>query len=225
MKTLSFVYVLILLILLGCMIATCTASADYLEDPASVVSEYKNVEAMWNLVEEYSPNDFITSAVVTQIWYESCCQSNVVGGCNTVNYSGIHDYSEYITAEIDKGLVDGSTREAFITHRIDEYPCWGYGLIQWVEPAECEKLYDYAREYGTSIGDAEMQISFIFDNMRENFPEVWENLQEADNVGDAAVIFAHFIGGTYEGPKLDDRRWKANELLKEYGEVEEVPAA
>ena len=54
------------------MLPWCEAEAE--------VSECKNIEQMWGIVEKYSPNDYITSAVITQIWFESSCVSNAVGG-------------------------------------------------------------------------------------------------------------------------------------------------
>lgn len=201
---------------LFCLVPAVWAETEGLEP--SVVSAYKDVDAMWELVSQYSPSDEITAAVVTQIYFESFCVSNAVGGGHLTDYADIKDYDEFITNLIDESADRQLTKEQFANHIIDEYPVWGYGLIQWVEPNELEKLFDFAEEKGTPIGDAEMQVEFIFSNMQKWFPEVWDMLMECDNAGDAAVIFAHYIGGTNLAEKLDDRRWFAKELMKEYGE-------
>ena len=104
---------------------------------------------------------------------------------------------------------------------IDGYQVWGYGLIQWVVPSECAKLYDYAAECGASIGDAQTQIAFIFYNVQNNFPEVWDKLINAENAGEAGVLFAHWVGGTDDGLKLSDRWWMSEKIYKEYGDSEE----
>lgn len=126
------------------------------------------------------------------------------------------DYDETVTAEIGAGLADGSTRDAFLKHVINKHQCWGYGLIQWVTPEELGKLYDFAQEQGTSIGDPDMQVRFILWNTETNFPEAWEKLIAAETAADAGVIFAHWIGGTGDGLKLEDRAWLAEELYEEY---------
>ena len=128
------------------------------------------------------------------------------------------DYDEKVTAAIDEGLTDGSTKDEFCKHKIGKYQVWGYGLIQWVDPTECGKLYDYAQACGTSIGDAQTQVAFIFDNVKNNFPDVWQKLFEADTAADAGRIFAHWIGGTDLTEKLEDRAWFAEELIKQFGD-------
>lgn len=177
-------------------------------------AEFKGTEALWEIVSAYSPNDNITAAVVAQCYFESGCIANAVGG----GYLLGDDHDEKVTAAIDKGLADGSTKDGFQKHKIGKYQVWGYGLIQWVDPTECGKLYDYAQACGTSIGDAQTQVAFIFDNVKNNFPEVWEKLLDAESAADAGRIFAHFIGGTDLAEKLEDRAWYAEELVKEYGE-------
>lgn len=189
------------------------ARADAGAPAAPAVSEYESVGAMWELVSEYSPSDFVTAGIVTQIWFESGCIANAVGGGYLIG----PDYDETVTAEIDAGLADGSTRDAFTKHVINKHQCWGYGLIQWVTAEELGKLYDFAQQSGTSIGDADMQVRFILWNTEENFPEVWEKLLACESAGDAGVIFGHWIGGTDDGLKLSDRAWLAEELYKEYG--------
>lgn len=187
---------------------------------APPADEYKNTDAMWELVSQHSPSDEITAAVVAQIYFESFCVSRAVGGGYLTDYADIDDYDAFITELIDDATDRQSVKEQFANHLIDVYPVWGYGLIQWVEPGELKKLFDYSEQLGTSIGSAEMQVSFIFWNLRENMPEVWQMLLECDNAGDAAVIFASFVGGTELAEKLDDRRWTANELIKEHGNAE-----
>lgn len=196
----------ILIVLFVSCVFVSTANAE--------VSEYKDTQAMWELVSDYSPSDYITAAVVGHIDFESHCVSNVVGG----GYLLGDDYDEKVTAAIDEGLTDGSTKDEFCKHKIGKYQVWGYGLIQWVDPTECGKLYDYAQACGTSIGDAQTQVAFIFDNVKNNFPDVWQKLLDAESAADAGRIFAHFVGGTDLAEKLEDRAWFAEELIKQFGD-------
>lgn len=178
------------------------------------VSAYKDTAAMWELVAKYSPSDEITAAVVAQIYFESFCESNAVGG----GYLHGDEYSERVTAFIDEGLADGSSRDDFISHRAGELQAWGYGLLQWVEYDRLCALYDFAQGNGTSIADADMQVRFIFYDLENNLPELWEKILEYEDAADAGKLFAVWYGGTNDGLKLDDRKWMADKLWKEYGE-------
>lgn len=97
-----------------CLVPAVWAETEGIEP--SAVSAYKDVDAMWELVSQYSPSDEITAAVVTQIYFESFCESNAVGG----GYLHGDEYSERVTAFIDEGLADGSSRDDFISHRAGE---------------------------------------------------------------------------------------------------------
>lgn len=99
--------------------------------------------------------------------------------------------SELFTARIDKGLKKGTTRDDFVYTSHSTYG--GYGLAQWYSWDYLWKLYDYAQQWGTSIADAEMQISYIVWYIQtENPYGLWDKLvNETDpyNAGDNMAIY------------------------------------
>lgn len=206
-------------LILGILIfAILCQTVCYADERELVVSEYKDVDRIWELTSKYSPNDYITAGIVSTIIFESNCVSYATGGGYLVDFKDIPNYDVYVTEKIDEGLLDGSSRDDFVKCKY----CYGYGLLQWVEPVYLESFYDYAHEWGTSIGDAEMQVSFIFYSIEHDRPEVLQMLLECETAGDAGRIFAKWYEGTC-GEKLDDRWYVAEQLYKTYileGETE-----
>lgn len=198
-----------IIILLSFLLSAAPAFAD-VQEPQ--VSEYKDIDSIWELVSEYSPSDEITAAVTAAIYYESFCISNAVGGGYLIG----DEYSEEVTRIIDAGLEDGSSREDFINHRAGKKQAWGYGLLQWVEFNELCPLYDFAQESGTSISDARMQVRFIFYDLQNNRQKEWSKILEAKDAAEAGMKFAHWYVGTDDGLKLSDRAWLASKLYDEH---------
>lgn len=78
--------------------------------------------------------------------------------------------------------VDNGTYSHFVDDRC------GYGLAQWTHPSRKEALLAFARKQGKSIGDCEMQLEFIRQELGESLLTI---LQTAASVREAsnAVLF------------------------------------
>lgn len=61
-----------------------------------------------------------------------------------------------------------------------------------------DKLYDFAQEWGTSIGDAEMQCAFTVWSMEHQTPKLWEQLQNETNILTIGRKIGHLYDGTSE---------------------------
>ena len=75
---------------------------------------------------------------------------------------------------------------------------YGYGLMQWCTPPENkEKLYDYAKAKGTSIGDMDMQLAHIMNEMKAYADPAFnvekgtfiDKLNASDSAASAARLF------------------------------------
>ena len=75
----------------------------------------------------------------------------------------------------------------------------GYGLGQWCTEYNLNNFYDYAKQWGGSIGDAKMQCYFTIENLQNDYSEIWELLQETTDADEAGRIIAIFYEGTSEG--------------------------
>ena len=164
-----------------------------------IVTEYQSEDSeafLWDCLSKYSPSDLITAAVLAMFWRESAYRSDAVARWATSSAFLGYDLCLEFTQTVDAGLADGSTRDYFIeeTH----YVTGGYGLGQWSAWHYLEELYDFAQEWGTSIGDAEMQCAFVMQHL-QSLDEIWEKLMEADDPLETGLIIGRFYDGTSSG--------------------------
>ena len=73
---------------------------------------------------------------------------------NVEDSSGFDD--ETYTKNVDNGTY---SKESFVNDGA------GYGLAQWTYSSRKKALYEYAKEKGTSIGDLNMQMEFLWKEM------------------------------------------------------------
>lgn len=166
----------------------------------AVVTKHKDEESeqfIWDELSIYSPSDAVTAGVMGYFWRESFMKSNAVAGWPTWDswYGG--DLSAEFTAEVDKGLSDGSSREYFIHEIMDVHG--GYGLGQWYALSYLDHFYDFMREHGGSIGDASLQCQFMFESLQKN-EKLWNLLIECDD----PVQCGRYIGYLYDGTAMSE---------------------
>lgn len=163
-----------------------------------VVTEYKSEESeafLWDCLNEYTGSEYLTAGIMGYFWRESFFRSDATAGWTDNPVYNAHNGDnnpEEFTRRIDAGLADGSTRQAFIDEVSRDLG--GYGLGQWQSPDYVGALYDFAREWGSSIGDAEMQCAFTVGHIREN-EELWQKLCSTDDPYKAGL----YIGVLYDG--------------------------
>ena len=185
------------------------------DDPKYTERKNKKDEAwLWDELSQYSPNDYITAGVLAYFYRESQYRSDAVcGWYSALVWDGL-DICSKIMKKTDKGLSDGSTKKYFIKAARDH---GGYGLGQWSSMHHLEALYDFAVDYGTSIGDARMQCAWIFDYMQsEAEEEFWGYVIKSKTAEHAGRLIAIYIDGTTTG--IDYIGWEAERLYKKYHE-------
>ncbi len=62
----------------------------------------------------------------------------------------------------------------------------GYGLVQWTYWSRKQALLDFAKGGGRSIGDLQMQLDFLWKELKEGYSGVLSVLQSAGNVRQAS---------------------------------------
>ena len=165
-----------------------------------ILTEYESPESaqfLWDKLVEYSNNEKIAAGILAMFYRESCFRSDAVAGWP--HYDVIHkgDLSKEFTEEIDAGLEDGSSWDTFF-YRIQKKH-GGYGLCQLSSTQHLEAFYPFAQEWGTSIGDAEMQCAFIIYDSKENFEELWIYINSINSVEQIAWNLATVYDGTSSG--------------------------
>lgn len=77
---------------------------------------------------------------------------------------------ETYTKAVDTGIYQDFVRDSA-----------GYGLAQWTYWTRKQNLLDFAKKQGKSIGDCQMQLDFLLQEIRE-YTAVWNTLKTANNI-------------------------------------------
>lgn len=162
-----------------------------------IITKHKDLNdqaLLWDLLNKYTENEYMTAGILAYYWRESSGRSDSCAGWYYNDVMLQTDTSKDFTAEIDAGLKDGSTKQQFF--EIIRYKYGGYGLGQWCSERNLNNLYDFAQEWGTSIGDAEMQCAFTVEDMKLYRTELYEELK--NNVNDP-IAAGRAVGWLYDG--------------------------
>lgn len=141
------------------------------------------VKEMYDRLKSKGLNDYAVSGILGNVDKESGCISNNLQ--NTFNTSLKMTDAEY-TAKVDNG-----TYKNFADDRA------GYGLCQWTFPTRKKNLLEFCKKQGTSIGDAMMQVDFMWEEMQDAYYKTMMNiLLNAKSVKEASDAFLQY----YEVP-------------------------
>ena len=181
---------------------TCTRSAKWLledsnlrklaEAEAEVLAEYFGREeqpapkvegtystgsaadekTIWDFFKGKGLNDCAIAGIMGNLYAESGLRSNNLQNTGE-NALKVTD-AEY-TAQVDAG------ERNFLDKQ-------GYGIAQWTYPTRKEDLLSYAKAVGKSIGDLQMQLDFLWQELRRDFPKVLAVLQNSASVKEASDI-------------------------------------
>lgn len=92
----------------------------------------------------------------------------------------------------------------------------GYGLCQWTYSTRKQRLLEYAKSMGASVGDEDMQVNFCLKELRGEYPALWNYLTTAQDLYGAAAR----ICKEYERPavsNITDRANAGSALYMQYG--------
>lgn len=125
------------------------------------------------------------------------CESGLIPNNlqNTYNTSlGMTD--EEYTKAVDKG-----TYTNFV------YDSAGYGICQWTYWSRKKGLLDFAKSLDKSIGDYEMQLSFLYQELCQSYSNVVSVLKSAKSVREASnSVLLNFERPADQSISVQDRR-------------------
>lgn len=101
-------------------------------------------------------------------------------GLNPANLQNTHEKKLGLTDAAYTAAVDAGTYTNFAGDGA------GYGLAQWTFSKRKEKLLEYVRAAGKSIGDLEAQLGFLLQELAGSFPGVLSTLKTAREVRSAS---------------------------------------
>lgn len=133
-----------------------------------------SVQNIYSKLKAAIGNDFGVCGLMGNLKAESNMRANNLQNTYSKKF-GMSD--EEYTKAVDNGSYDNFVRDSA-----------GYGLAQWTFWSRKEKLLAYAKSLGKSIGDEDMQIEFLFDELSSSYPTVFKALQNAKSVKEASDI-------------------------------------
>jgi len=102
---------------------------------------------------------------------------------------------EAYTAAVDSGQI---SREEFL-HPLPGKQ-YGYGMAQWTSSGRKAGLYNLAKSRGVSIGDLEMQMDFLMEELNTSYKSVLAKLKSARSVKAASdVVLIDFESPSDQG--------------------------
>lgn len=132
-----------------------------------------NGKIIWDYLMEKLGNPFGVAGLMGNLYAESGLRPNNLQN-NCEKKLGMTD--EEYTQKVD----DGSYTE-FV------YDCAGYGIAQWTHWRRKANLYVSAKSAGCSIGDLDMQLDFLWEEL-QSYSEVLAVLKAATSVKEASVV-------------------------------------
>lgn len=156
---------------------------------------------LWNTLMHYlDGNELITAGIMGYFRREGGLKSNALQKWQERNAIEKRDCCTWYTEEIDKGLKDGSTKEVFLKDNNENLRRYGgYGLGQWFAQEYLDALYEFAQEWDTTLGDAEMQCAFMIWSLQNQRTPVWEEIKNEKNI----YTVGRKIGYLYDGANGD----------------------
>lgn len=95
------------------------------------------------------------------------CESGLEAGRLQGDFNAFRTSSKSYVARVTSGDIK---RDAFA---LDGF---GFGLCQWTYHSRKRGLYDFWKETGTALDDAEMQTRFCIKELKENYHNLWDLL-------------------------------------------------
>ena len=146
-------------------------------EPAAV----DNAAVIWNFLKSKGLNDYAVAGIMGNLEKES--------GLDPCNLQNSYNKKLNISDADYTAVVDAGAYPDFVTDKA------GYGLVQWTYWSRKKTLLDYAKAAGTSIGDLNMQLAFMWQEL-QGYKAVMTVLNSAASVREASDIVLH----KYEQP-------------------------
>ena len=126
-----------------------------------------NEEVIWNFLKSKGLNDYAIAGIWGNLKKESAFRPDNLQNSYEKKY-GFSD-AEY-TAAVDSGAYGNFIHDSA-----------GYGLAQWTYWSRKKALYDRAKAAGVSIGDLDMQLAFLWEEI-QGYKQVMNVLNNAGSV-------------------------------------------
>lgn len=134
-----------------------------------------NPEKMFNFLRQQGFTEAGSAAVVGNGYAES--------GCSPINLQNNGNRELDMTDEQYTAAVDNCTYTNFVN---DKY---GYGIFQWTYWSRKQNLLNYAKSKGVSIGDLEMHMNFLMQELNAGYKPLLNILRTSNSVSECSNAF------------------------------------
>ena len=134
-----------------------------------------NPEKMFNFLRQQGFTEAGSAAVVGNGYAES--------GCSHINLQNNGNRELDMTDEQYTAAVDNGTYTNFVN---DKY---GYGIFQWTYWSRKQNLLNYAKSKGVSIGDLEMHMNFLMQELNAGYKPLLNILRTSNSVSECSNAF------------------------------------
>ena len=134
-----------------------------------------NPEKMFNFLRQQGFTEAGSAAVVGNGYAES--------GCSPINLQNNGNRELDMTDEQYTAAVDNGTYTNFVN---DKY---GYGIFQWTYWSRKQNLLNYAKSKGGSIGDLEMHMNFLMQELNAGYKPLLNILRTSNSVSECSNAF------------------------------------
>lgn len=153
----------------------------------------EDAEKIWNFLLKEISNPYGVAGLMGNLYAESSMRSNNLQN----SYESKLGYKDdsYTKA------VDNNSYSNFVKDSA------GYGLAQWTYWSRKQNLLNYALEQNKSIGDYEMQLEFLIEELKNNYQTVFQTLKEATSVKQASdIVLLKFENPANKGTSVQQKR-------------------
>lgn len=150
-------------------------------------------KVIWDFLYKKIGNPYGVAALMGNLWVESHLNPKDLQGTYERKL-GMTD--DQYTSAVDSGLY---TSDQFINDSA------GYGLSQWTYWSRKKSLYEYAKKANKSIGDLEMQLAFLWEEI-----QLYKTVVEAMKTGTSVREVSDVICKRYLKPANQTEKYLQN---------------
>lgn len=159
-------------------------------------------EKIWKYLKKNGLNDYGVAGLMGNLFAES--------GLKPTNLQNCFERSIGMTDEEYTKAVDTGKYCGFIRDKA------GYGLAQWTYWSRKKNLLEYATAHSKSIGDLEMQLKFLIEELGRNYAPVLRTLKSATSVRQASdVVLLNYERPADTGTDVRNKRTSYGERYYE----------
>lgn len=132
-------------------------------------------EYVWNFLMKRINNPYGVAGIMGNLYAESGIRSTNL----QQSYEGVLGYTdESYTTQVDNGKYNNFANDSA-----------GYGLAQWTSSGRKANLLQYAKSTKRSIGDLDMQLEFLWNELASGYPGLVSDFKNAKSVAEASSAF------------------------------------